>query len=677
MKTIKTIRVMAAIALLLTVNFSVNAQNVRTRFDSQTTNNRSGSQTSDVVTDTQTVSVESDAQAASIKADMQTANVKAEIQQTPIRQRLTAQQLQQMMKLSDIVIKGGLTLSQSELKLQVGLSESLTVKSGNTPAQAIKWESSNPSVVTVDSKGNIKGVGNGIASIVASTADGTKEGECKVSVFTKLKNTALGLGIDITKADNVSSRFIKLNNPIYDVDMLSARGLIIQTTALSGSGSYWVTAGETVSDVISEINSKNKVTYRGAFSASASVNFNTKKTTNRTTGFAKARGEVRIMDEYINTTDLKFLSDYLTKQFVSDIKTKSAAVLLDMYGSHVLACCYWGGVADLDYMYTSTKITDYKRLEGAISGSVMGFGGSSSTATSSEKADFNKNHTVTISYLGGTMTAQNQDQFNKQYGDWVNSVKSNPKVCGIDEFNEQSNMLPLWKIVELKNPEKAKEIELEFKKRLSEAEKTLNNIKIYVPVVTGINVVGQKGSPYKIIPSGYNHVVLFDPLDRGNDRDNVEGDNNKIGIFLDANKGRGSNTEYIHIFYNTKQTTEYNGNAIADIVMIEGANASAPAGYTKIQYDLNTTCGKDSKYLWLAVKKATASDTHIVDFIGGAWFDKEINLPTLPGADKNGKWEFVYKHNGTNKTASVADLAQGCGSGSKFIRLVMHKTPRQ
>ena len=188
--------------------------------------------------------------------------------------------------------------------------------------------------------------------------------------------------------------------------------------------------------------------------------------------------------------------------------------------------------------------------------------------------------------------------------------------------------------------------------------------------------MGQKKSALNAIPAGYNHAVLFDLYDMQNDVENVQDKSSpKTDKFLDANKGR-KDSEYIHIFYNTSQITKFEGNAIADIVVFEGERARVPSGYTIMPHDLNNSCGNGSKFLWLAYRTATDTDNYLIDFISGFWYDKETNLPTLRKETDGSRWEHVYKHNGITKTSQVADLADGCGSGSKYIRLVVHKIPR-
>jgi hypothetical protein len=75
---------------------------------------------------------------------------------------------------------GKLTLSSSSVSLTVGSSATLTVTNGE--GETFTWESSNPSVATVDQNGKVTAVGAGSAVITVTTGDG-KEASCTVKVL--------------------------------------------------------------------------------------------------------------------------------------------------------------------------------------------------------------------------------------------------------------------------------------------------------------------------------------------------------------------------------------------------------------------------------------------------------------------------------------------------------------
>ena len=81
------------------------------------------------------------------------------------------------------------TLKKRSLTMQVGKTQTLsvTVKPTNADIRNVIWTSSNTKVATVDSKGKVKAIGKGTATITATAADGSgKNAACKVTVVKKI-----------------------------------------------------------------------------------------------------------------------------------------------------------------------------------------------------------------------------------------------------------------------------------------------------------------------------------------------------------------------------------------------------------------------------------------------------------------------------------------------------------
>jgi len=573
-----------------------------------------------------------------------------------------------------------LTLSKSRAKVKVGSSGTLTVASGNTQGQAITWTSDDTSIVTINgSSGNYSGKKRGIADITAKTADGTKTGRCKMYVYVDIV-TSLGRGINIVDADDVITDFIYSNNPVIDIDMLNVEGKVTQSVDLSSDTK--VSISESVLNVVNGFNQKSNVSYVGAFSASAGVNYDTKKTENKTTKFIKAMGFRSIRSESITNTDIGFLKGFLTDQFINDCTSKNARTLLSTYGSHVIAECRWGGIALADAMYTSTKITTSTKLEAVVKASFGGFSTSNTSVSKSEKDHFKRNTVESIKARGGNMSAKTWDEFSSQYASWYSSLDSRPDVCGIKTFNENRTMIPLWRFIKEVSPTKADSVETLFKQDCTDRGVKLKGHIVYIPVVTAVNVFAQS-SDYTFIPPPYNRVVLDEFADKQNDAESFEekkqAKNGSVqDLILDANRNAGG--AYINIFYSASQVPDlngYTGKAISDIIILNGKNINAPAGYTKIGVDLNQGAGSDTDYLYLAYKKATTDPNEkVIDFIGGKVF-KTAQLPGLPPVD-DGTWHWVPERNSSGFQSMVAaDLNKGCGTSSNYIRLLVHKIPKQ
>ncbi|MDY6276489.1 MAG: Ig-like domain-containing protein [Bacilli bacterium] len=78
----------------------------------------------------------------------------------------------------------GVTLSKTQLNLNVGASETLTptVSPSNATDKSVSWSSSNSSVASVSTSGTVTAVAAGSATITVKTNDGNKTATCTVTV---------------------------------------------------------------------------------------------------------------------------------------------------------------------------------------------------------------------------------------------------------------------------------------------------------------------------------------------------------------------------------------------------------------------------------------------------------------------------------------------------------------
>ncbi|MGN0183446.1 MAG: leucine-rich repeat protein [Candidatus Ornithomonoglobus sp.] len=89
-------------------------------------------------------------------------------------------------KYGDIVKTDNITLSESEININIGEKRKITaaVTPANATYKNVKWSSSNPNVVSIDLFGNIKGIKTGTATITAKTGRyGEYSAQCQVKVF--------------------------------------------------------------------------------------------------------------------------------------------------------------------------------------------------------------------------------------------------------------------------------------------------------------------------------------------------------------------------------------------------------------------------------------------------------------------------------------------------------------
>lgn len=84
------------------------------------------------------------------------------------------------------IMATGISLDKSSMMLLTGSTRSLsaTVTPSNATNKGVKWTSSDPDVLSVDTKGNIKALKPGVATITAATADGTNLNDsCEVTIY--------------------------------------------------------------------------------------------------------------------------------------------------------------------------------------------------------------------------------------------------------------------------------------------------------------------------------------------------------------------------------------------------------------------------------------------------------------------------------------------------------------
>ena len=100
----------------------------------------------------------------------------------------------------------GVSLNKSETTLTVGDTAQLTatVTPTNATNQNVTWESSNPSVATVDQSGKVTAVTPGEATITVTTEDGSKTATCTVIVHTATTITTQPQSVSVTEGQSAT-----------------------------------------------------------------------------------------------------------------------------------------------------------------------------------------------------------------------------------------------------------------------------------------------------------------------------------------------------------------------------------------------------------------------------------------------------------------------------------------
>ena len=131
-------------------------------------------------------------------------------------------------------------VSPSSKTLEIGAKQQLTatIKPDNATNKNVTWSSSNPSVATVDANGLVTAVAVGTANITATTADGNKTDQCKITVE-KFQPEKYDFSIDKTELCGDEKATLTLENSQSNVtyELRENSSTPIAGTEKQGTGS--------------------------------------------------------------------------------------------------------------------------------------------------------------------------------------------------------------------------------------------------------------------------------------------------------------------------------------------------------------------------------------------------------------------------------------------------------
>lgn len=116
----------------------------------------------------------------------------------------------------DDLTEMSVTLNKSSLELNIGESEQLIAKihPDSTDNKNVTWSVADPSIASVDSNGNVKGISVGETIVTVTTEKENHTASCKVTVVEDLNDTMLMIGSATSRAGKtVSLPITLLNNP--------------------------------------------------------------------------------------------------------------------------------------------------------------------------------------------------------------------------------------------------------------------------------------------------------------------------------------------------------------------------------------------------------------------------------------------------------------------------------
>ena len=210
-----------------------------------------------------------------------------------------------------------------------------------------------------------------------------------------------------------------------------------------------------------------------------------------TNNYLRGRSSHYIAHEYISNgrATAKKLAEYLSEDFLADMRSKTAAQILDKYGSHIFIQYYKGGAMEYSYAYYGSKLEKSTDLSSALSVSLsakIGIRASVDASSSwvgqeeSLQKELENNSTFrSYSYGGALVNFADVDQIKPNYIIWLNSIEDRADICGIGKFDE--SFISVWELASASGEsELANELEKEFLNRVEEQENNLQKAKVKV-----------------------------------------------------------------------------------------------------------------------------------------------------------------------------------------------------
>jgi len=305
----------------------------------------------------------------------------------------------------------------------------------------------------------------------------------------------LGYGYDVIKSSYINSGDVKKLHPVLDQKRMINDG-IIASDKISVQG-FETFIGGNLTKFYEErnerigLNLSASVPFKGIlFSGKFETEFGVSLKENGINEHAYLRGRSHhyTHNEYISQgrATAERLIEYLSEGFAADLRSKTAAQILDRYGSHVFIQYYKGGAMEYNYAYYGTELSNSTVLSSALSASlsirtIIG----ASVGVSSDLEDQKKylreqldSSSVFRSHTyGGTfVNISRVDQIEINYNAWLNSIEDKADICGIGKFDE--NFISVWELAAAGGElVLASELEKEFLVRVKEQEDNLRTKK--------------------------------------------------------------------------------------------------------------------------------------------------------------------------------------------------------
>ncbi|MDR3001807.1 MAG: hypothetical protein LBU89_11155 [Fibromonadaceae bacterium] len=254
----------------------------------------------------------------------------------------------------------------------------------------------------------------------------------------------LGMGYDVIRSAYINNDEVKKTNPILDQDKLCQAGVLKFDPITEGN--FYLTTDSSITKLYKGRNDQLNV---GAnfFVGGVNAKFATEKQeeVNNQVYYAQLMSYNYKKEDWINTPTQN-LSQYLTDEFINDLKSKTPEQILSQYGTHTFIRYKKGGYLEANYTYYGTKFAGREKVDKAIEASYKVVSGGVSVGTEEKIEEESASTSFNYKTYGGTLlSATTFAQLTKSaYSNWISSLNNanNIQIAGIGNFDQ--SLIPVW-----------------------------------------------------------------------------------------------------------------------------------------------------------------------------------------------------------------------------------------
>lgn len=330
------------------------------------------------------------------------------------------------------------------------------------------------------------------------------------------------------------------------------------------------------------------------------------------------------VSQYSNTLTVDQIDEFLSDEFVKDMKFKSAKDIFSTYGTHLIVKFSIGGKLSIKFRTKETTAKTSAEIKSEAEASYYLLTGGESKEFSLSAQNFCRDCNYEVNGIGGELTVLPKEIEGKvDCLSWFSTVEEKPALYEIEES------IPIWELAPTASIEnKLKKAYMEYNNEY------LEEIDMDLPFITDLRVEIRSDSGVDSQKQLEEKVVKFD--------------RNQGCTNADLNKG--AKGKYIYLLYKLGSGTDKKVTDIIINYLNEWTGEPAKEGYTHIPDDLNKGAG--GSYIFIDYKVENDSDQSGYQALG-------VRNTTTPVSKD---WVLI-----TDKNGNPVDLNKGAGGEYLYL----------